>query len=184
MKHSPYNSKHVVFIYDVCLKNIAQAASQRCKSHLLLYAICTDCTSKCQRVSLQCNVSAIMFPFISYTYFNGIKQRLSVQLLFKFQLMPLFQDRCKILRLERVFLGSLIVSSVDYVRVCFSKSYDPPPFHIEVFDLTPSLLVTKNFNDPPQIWPAINTDRSLIRKKPSYHILPIIISINKLYFQK
>ena len=71
--------------------------------------------------SLQCNVCAIMFPFISYTYFNDIKQRLSVQLLFKFQLMPFFQDRCKILRLGRVFLGSLIVSSVCYVRVFFLK---------------------------------------------------------------
>ena len=71
--------------------------------------------------SLQCNVCAIMFSFISYTYFNDIKQRLSVQLLFKFQLMPFVQDRCKILRLRRVFLGSLIISSVCYVRVCFLK---------------------------------------------------------------
>ena len=53
--------------------------------------------------SLQCNVCAIMFPFISHTYFNDIEQRLSVQLLFKFQFMPFFQDRCKILRLGRVF---------------------------------------------------------------------------------
>ena len=68
-----------------------------------------------------------------------------------------FKIAVKFLRLGRVFLGSLIVSSVCYVRVCFLKSYDPPPFHIEVFDLTPSLLATKNFNDPPQIWPAPST---------------------------
>ena len=66
MKHSPYYSKHVVFIYDVCLKNIAQAASQRCKSHLVLYAICTDCTSKCQRVfaAVQCLCNYVSFYFL------------------------------------------------------------------------------------------------------------------------
>ena len=70
---------------------------------------------------LQCNVCAIMLPFISHTYFDDIKQRLSVQLLFKFQLMPFFQDPCKILRLGRVLLGSLIISSMCYVRGCFFK---------------------------------------------------------------
>ena len=91
MKHSPYNSKHVVFIYDVCLKNIAQAAS------LVLYCMlfAQIAPQNARGFSLQCNVCAIMFPFISYTYFNDIKQRLSAQLLFKFQLMPFFKIAVK-----------------------------------------------------------------------------------------
>ena len=68
VKHSPYKSKHVVFIYDLCLKNIAQAASQRYKSHLVLYAYFHRLHLKMpegfhRSAMFAC---AIMFPF---TYF-------------------------------------------------------------------------------------------------------------------
>ena len=125
MKYSPFNSKHVVFICDVCLKNVAQAASQCCKSRAVCYLHRLHLKMPegfyCSAIFVQ--LCSLFFLTPTLMILNRDYLTVTVQV----SAHAIFQDPYKILRLGRVVLCSLIISSVCYVRVgIFFNSYDPP----------------------------------------------------------